>query len=264
MAPETPKAVSSRLLTMKFMQRAVASASTPNSSDTDSQSAKRRKVQHSPAQTRLNAQIDEAAIKAALEEQETRRLAALAQHSATDTHWVLNTTLNTSGAGKASSKPLNVVYVGYGDLDSGNESGDNEDAPQIGRTSNRKTKSTSPKACSNFKEVREKDDSNSDASSSGESSDDSDDSDSGHKGRHPQGLPSRSRSQSRSRPSAESVKAKDFREKRKKKEVRLNTMTSISSGGAGGNSPAFTCHNCKQPGHKAFNCPKAGSKPSRK
>ncbi|KOS19221.1 hypothetical protein ESCO_000722 [Escovopsis weberi] len=156
MAPETPKVVSSRLLTMKFMQRAVASSasssSSPASPDTDPQSSsKRRKLQHnpSPAQSRLHAQIDEAAIKAALEDQEAKRQAALSQHLAADSHWVINPSLIKPGASaaKTTPAPLNIVYVGYGDIDSGNESG-YEDSPQIGRTYNQAPKAAEKKkAC---------------------------------------------------------------------------------------------------------------------
>lgn len=151
MASETPKGVSSRLLTMKFMQRAVASASSsPQQSDDSSQNSKKRKLRHSAttaAEERVSALIDQASIKAALEDQEAKRQAALAQHTATGAHWVLNTKLDKLNAGKTSEPSLNVVYVGYGDIDSSDESG-GEDAPQIGRTSTRKPKVVENQACS--------------------------------------------------------------------------------------------------------------------
>ncbi|KAL6827141.1 hypothetical protein J3E69DRAFT_333127 [Trichoderma sp. SZMC 28015] len=261
MASETPKGVSSRLLTMKFMQRAVASASSsPQQSDDSSQNSKKRKLRHSAttaAEERVSALIDQASIKAALEDQEAKRQAALAQHTATGAHWVLNTKLDKLNAGKPSEPSLNVVYVGYGDIDSSDESG-GEDAPQIGRTSTRK-----PKVVENQKPSAGKDD-RPDEESSSDDEDDDDDSAPKRKSRRLDTGDSSSRSQSRSRPrfSDESKKAKDFREKRKKKEVRLNNISSISAGGGGGggSQASINCYVCKQPGHKAANCPKGGSR----
>ncbi|EGR52258.1 uncharacterized protein TRIREDRAFT_102652 [Trichoderma reesei QM6a] len=253
MAPDTPKGPSSRLLTMKFMQRAVASAASSPQPDENSQTSKKRKLKHSAtaaAEERISALIDQASIKAAIEEQEAKRQAALALHSATGAHWVLNTKLDKLNASKPSEPSLNVVYVGYGDIDSDNESG-GEDAPQSGRTSTRKPKKPSP--------------SKDDQSGEESSSDDDDDEEPKRKSRRLDSGDSSSRSQSRSIPrlSEEAKKAKDFREKRKKKEVRLNTISSISSAGAGGaGSPAsnMTCYVCKQPGHKAASCPKNSSR----
>lgn len=150
MAPDTPKGVSSRLLTMKFMQRAVASASSSPQTDDSSQSSKKRKLKHSAAaaaEERVSALIDQASIKAALEDQEAKRQAALAQHTASGAHWVLNTKLDKLNASAPAKPSLNVVYVGYGDIDSDNESG-GEDVPQSGRTSTRKPKEVENQVCS--------------------------------------------------------------------------------------------------------------------
>ncbi|KAK7398093.1 hypothetical protein QQX98_012528 [Neonectria punicea] len=129
MAPETPRGVSLRLLTMKFMQRAVASASSAGSPESESHSAKKRKLGHSPSEGRISLNIDQATIKAALDDQEAKRQAALEQHVSADTHWVLKNSWTGSKASDTAKAPLNVVYVGYGDIDSSNESGDNEDNP---------------------------------------------------------------------------------------------------------------------------------------
>ncbi|KAK1245190.1 hypothetical protein MKX08_004819 [Trichoderma sp. CBMAI-0020] len=264
MASDTPKGVSSRLLTMKFMQRAVASASSSPQTDDSSQSSKKRKLNNSAAtaaEQRVSALIDQASIKAALEDQEAKRQAALAQHTASGAHWVLNTKLDKLNASAPSKPSLNVVYVGYGDIDSDDESG-GEDAPQSGRTSTRKPKEVETQLIVTQKTNPEKEDGSNDESSS-----DGEDSSRKRKERHSDAGDgsSRSRSQSRprTRPNDESKRAKDFREKRKKKEISLNKITSISSsGGASNSASSAACYICKQPGHKAASCPKSGSKRS--
>ncbi|KAF7563798.1 hypothetical protein G7046_g301 [Stylonectria norvegica] len=247
MAPETPRGVSSRLLTMKFMQRAANSASSTGSPGSDVPSSKKRKVGHSPSEGRMSMNIDQATIKAALDDQETKRLAALEKHVVgADTHWVLKDALTGSKA--APAKPsLNVVYIGYGEIDSSDEESGDKAKPQ-----------------------KDQDDtSNSDGSSDGDS-DSSEESSPDRKQVHPNGSPhtksdtSRSRSRSQPRNNKEITKAKEFREKRKKKEVKLNKLTSISSAGgdqfgSSSNSKPMQCYKCQQAGHKAVDCPSGGN-----
>lgn len=98
-------------------------------------------------------------------------------------------------------------------------------------------------------------------SESGKDSDDSEDSIARQRSASgSQTQDSRSRSKSRGRPSASELKAKELRDKRRRKEVRLNNITSIS--GAGESSPntkSMMCFNCHQPGHRATDCPKRKS-----
>ncbi|PHH91304.1 hypothetical protein CDD83_1008 [Cordyceps sp. RAO-2017] len=279
MAPETPRAVSSRLLTMKFMQRAAASASSAASSDSDSP-AKKRRLERSPAQGRINAHIDQALIKAALDDQEAVRQAALEQHASAGSHWTLDNTWNKkAGEHPATTRP-NILYVGYADIDSSNESGDNEEAPAKGRTTTKKSQSSESKgrqgdagreapSADDESESRSSDEGDdarrkrksTHVSSGDEDEDDDDDDDD-------EDVPSsRDRSASRllslPKRSKESVKAKEFRDKRVKKEVRLNRVTSISSGGSNtfsSRAPGkqLTCYACGQAGHKSSSsdCPK--------
>ncbi|KAG8419932.1 hypothetical protein J3458_004760 [Metarhizium acridum] len=262
MAPETPKGVSSRLLTMKFMQRAAASAPSNGSSGSDVSSSKKRKLDHSPAPGRINPNIDHALIQAALDDQEATRQAALAKHSAADTHWVLKTNIDKSH-GKRQSHPLNIVYVGYGDIDASKDSDENEDNPAEGRTYHKplKTEQSTGRG-------------NSDKSGDESSRTSDDESDSigrnhrtGSSDENKRMTPSRSRSQSQSRQSHRASKAKEFRDKRKKKEVRLNKLTSISSAGDGhfnsqgsASTKATKCYNCQQLGHKASECSKRSTR----
>ncbi|TGO83166.1 hypothetical protein BPOR_0691g00020 [Botrytis porri] len=114
-----PKAMSSRLLTMKFMQRAAASSPTNTSpSSIDEPSPKRQKTaQNTPTKFNVDTLADNRAIQAAIVEEEAKKQAALdrAAVEAGDTRWVLsfegrkhlNTPTNT----------LRVVQTGFANLD---------------------------------------------------------------------------------------------------------------------------------------------------
>ena len=119
-----PKSMSSRLLTMKFMQRAAASSPTsPTTSTIDEPSPKRQKKNSdssSPPTSRfdVNALADQRAIQAAIASEEARKEAALerAAHESGDTRWVLR----FEGQQASSSTPslaLRVVQTGYANLD---------------------------------------------------------------------------------------------------------------------------------------------------
>ncbi|KAM4054775.1 zinc knuckle domain-containing protein [Hirsutella rhossiliensis] len=270
---------------MKFMQRAAASASSAASPDSAGPS-KKRKHQHSPAQGRFDAQIDQALIQAALDDQEATRQAALEKHAAADTHWTLDNTWDKAATADATSTPLNVVYVGYGDIDSDNESGAKEDAPARGRTSTKVEKKPASKARLDDEHAaprmslgltvlqhRGKKRESPDDKSGSHSSDESNEASRKRKHRDVSSdvdsplSQDRSRSKSRTRQNQEGAKAKEFRDKRKKKEVRLDQITSISSGGGGG-SPSggrgLTCYACQQTGHKSSDCPKRSKGSSRR
>ncbi|KAL1897207.1 hypothetical protein Cpir12675_002464 [Ceratocystis pirilliformis] len=141
MSPSTPTAggMSSKVLTMKFMQRAAASATSGESSPIDqssresSHSAKKRRLANGSANTATTAEETAAAVKTAVKEMEDRQQAAMERHveNTADTHWVL-----PEVAKQLPSKPaLNVLVVGwnttYGE-DSDVEA--DMDDPKIGRT----------------------------------------------------------------------------------------------------------------------------------
>lgn len=126
MATPTPtKSMSSRLLTMKFMQRAVASPSSPSSatSTPDDQASKRRKVSHNPAKrdnTDSLVHIDQSAVQAAIAVEERKRQEAVVQNAAKlgDAHWVLDMPEKTANSNRGIQTPLNVVQVGFAQIDS--------------------------------------------------------------------------------------------------------------------------------------------------
>lgn len=126
----TPKSMSNRLMTMKFMQRGVASAgsSPATTPQTDNEgSAKRRKTSHKSTPVESKPLYDEKAVQAALEEEEKKREAAIERRAAElgDEHWVLRdeqlSSRNTKHRGA-----LNIVQVGFAQIDSGALSGDDD------------------------------------------------------------------------------------------------------------------------------------------
>jgi hypothetical protein len=160
----TPKTMSSRLMTMKFMQRgaavaaaaAAAAASTPEAGSpvtpkTDDGSAKRRKVAHSSSAAGSPATplYDQKAIQAAIEEEEKKRKAAIERRAAElgDSHWVLE---GASALPKTGPRALlDVVPVGFAQIDSAGTSGEADDPfgmggmpaqPQIKRFNMKKSK----------------------------------------------------------------------------------------------------------------------------
>lgn len=130
-APTPPKSMSSRLLTMKFMQRAAASAPAPASPSTEDQSSKRRKLSHgTSADASVDSLVDQQAIQAAIDEGERKREEALVKNAADsgDARWVLDVPYNVPGLGGHAQTPLNVVQVGYAQIDSVDASGQDADA----------------------------------------------------------------------------------------------------------------------------------------
>ncbi|KAI0380899.1 hypothetical protein F5Y04DRAFT_256202 [Hypomontagnella monticulosa] len=281
MATPTPtKTMSSRLLTMKFMQRAAASPSstpsTPATPNSDEQASKRRKVAHKPAKRDNSdsvAQIDQAAVQAAIAEEERKRQEALLQHAAElgDARWVLDIPNKAIDSTSAIQTPLNVVRVGFAQIDSPFDPSDPTSLDGLESTDTttpavRRYNMDSKKATKNVES--DSDDSSSDSDSKSDVS-----SEDGGSGRKSYGRRSDSiRAAFQSKKSIEQAKAKQFAEKRRKKEVKLNGakrsssggLASISSGGATPNRPPMklVCHRCNRPGHKAVECknaPKRGA-----
>jgi hypothetical protein len=132
----TPKSMSSRLLTMKFMQRAAISPSSPTTSPSAPQvaehSSKRRKI--SQATTDKNSAepvIDRQAIQDALDEGERKRQEALVRQAAElgDARWVLDLP-NTQ---PSSAGTLNVVQVGYAQIDTPDDADSHDGVVNIRR-----------------------------------------------------------------------------------------------------------------------------------
>ncbi|KAK3340912.1 hypothetical protein B0H65DRAFT_510949 [Neurospora tetraspora] len=277
-APQAQKTMSSRLMTMKFMQRAAATAATASPTDKpstpkteDEGPSKRRKHSHASKTSTPNPEADQAlfdqkAIQAALEEEEKKRQAAIEKRAAElgDSHWVLP---GASVAPKAGARPvLNVVQVGFAQIDYSGNASDDDDAPAAVPTTARfRQFNMKKKAC--FDSDSSGSDSDDDRSEGEASSDSNKQADRGQqKGANPRG-------QKRARPgssfsdkrSEERKKAAQFAQGRRKREVNPNRPATISGSGGqpqGFQRQAFTgaCHTCGQNGHRAADCPRKSRK----
>ncbi|KAI0396881.1 hypothetical protein F5Y17DRAFT_43435 [Xylariaceae sp. FL0594] len=286
-SPGTPKTMSSRLLTMKFMQRAAAStplSSTPSTPGSSEQSSKRRKTSHNaePPQD-VDILVNQAAIKAAIAEEEKKVESALLKRAEElgDAHWVLQ--LPEQNKNQTVQPPLKIVQVGFAQIDTADAMGDDTDQanlpfhsePALRRYNMEKKKK---KAKSSHTESKKKDsdsDSDSDSESGSESGSESEsesesesDASSSEETSGRKSFGSKPRASSNTHPiarkllkgkqSSEQLRALKFQEKRRKREVNLNTpKVGISSISTGGQSPNFTCFTCKQPGHKSSECKKS-------
>lgn len=104
------------------MQRAVATGSSPTTPKSeDEQSAKRRKTSGKISPTTPSAPLfDQKAVQAALEEEERKRQAALERQAIElgDSRWVLDVQGLASKSSVATHTPLNIVQVGFAQIDS--------------------------------------------------------------------------------------------------------------------------------------------------
>ncbi|KAI1212856.1 uncharacterized protein F4807DRAFT_411753 [Annulohypoxylon truncatum] len=279
--PTPPKSMSSRLLTMKFMQRAVASpaSSSPTTPNSDEQASKRRKVVHNPTRSdgpNSIAQIDQAAVQAAIAEEERKRQEALVQHAAElgDARWVLDIGDKAAESHSEIQTPLNVVQVGFAQIDS---QIDPSDAVGLDDTDSADTSYARTMVrrynMENKKTVKD-DETGSDDSDSDSDSDSSSQGNEARRksyGQRPEARPIPSRPALKTKKSVEWSKAKQFAEARRKKDVKLNSprtpstsggLLSISSGGGTSlrQPSSFTCHRCGKPGHRAAECPKRSTR----
>ncbi|CAJ2509956.1 Uu.00g058560.m01.CDS01 [Anthostomella pinea] len=242
MASQTPqKSMSSRLLTMKFMQRAAASpSSNPTTPTSDEQSSKRRKVSHnSTVQQDVESLVNQKAIQAAIAEDERKREEALLKHATEsgDGRWVLNVPENATGSRPTIQAPLNVVQVGYAQIDSANASGHDTESTDVSQNNVQAFRRTQAPKVSR----PDSDDSSSDSGSDSDSDASSSEEASGRQsyGKSPQTPAAAIRNSTSRKPfldkrSAERAKGLQFAEKRRKKEVKLNTLSSLSSRGGSG------------------------------
>ncbi|KAJ4304212.1 hypothetical protein N0V88_001825 [Collariella sp. IMI 366227] len=245
--------------------------STPKTIE-DGSAAKRRKFSHTPTSTTTTTAgpaaaspatplYDQQAIQAAIEEEEKKRLAAVEKRAAElgDSHWVLE---GAAAQPRGAAKPLlNVVQVGFAQIDYGAARGGYEDDDPF---------DFGVVVLGVVKEENDESGSGSESGSESGSGSDEDDSDDETSTPHTKSQPSRGlrdisgdaerrrgRSSMSQRREEERKKAQELAGRRRKKEVKLNQLSSISGGSQAFGKPAggLTCHGCGKPGHKVAECP---------
>jgi hypothetical protein len=118
--PKAPKTMSSKLLTMKFMQRAAASSPLSAPSTPDQASPKNQKNGNSsPASLDVESLADHRAVLAALAAEDAKRQIALERQAAEagDTRWVLNFKQDTKTSQFQNKTTLRVVETGFAAID---------------------------------------------------------------------------------------------------------------------------------------------------
>ncbi|KAH8671954.1 hypothetical protein BGZ60DRAFT_24318 [Tricladium varicosporioides] len=259
-----PKAMSSRLLTMKFMQRAAASSpasSAPSTPDGPPSKRQRTAIDSSPTTAfDINALTDQRTIQKAVAEEEAKRQAALERQAAEagDTRWVLS--FEDQG-NAAVSAALRVVPTGFAMIDSLSPllirptEEESEDKPvMVGRRSFGKfNRVLERQQNSTNKESSESDSEDDDEDSESDSDNDSDDPTNAliKLSRHE--ATQKLKEERKAKKRAEKAKQLEMAKNRKKKDVNLNGLTSLS-GKPAPNTSRGPCFNCGGP-HIKSNCP---------
>lgn len=112
--------MSSKLLTMKFMQRAAASSPISTPSTPDQPSPKRQRIRDSSPSTLDGVSIaDQRAVQAALAAEEAKRQVALDRQAADagDTRWVLSFKPDTEAPLIQGKRAIHVLETGFAAID---------------------------------------------------------------------------------------------------------------------------------------------------
>ncbi|CZR61547.1 uncharacterized protein PAC_11444 [Phialocephala subalpina] len=263
-----PKMMSSRLLTMKFMQRAANTSPTSRASPSpDEPSPKRRKTDSNPSTpTKFNvdALADRSAIQAAMASEEAKKQAALERQAAElgDTRWVLN----FEDQKKVSGLALRVVQTGFANLDASPvkiqyiDEDELEKPAMVGRRSFGKfNKVVEKQQYPNKEDSSESDSEDDEDSDSSEADNDSDDPTSELIRASRQEAVERAKAERHAKKRSAKAEAEQLAKKRRKNEVNLNGLTSLS--GRQARQPVvpkdLKCHGCGG-NHFKRDCPNQG------
>ncbi|KAH0292556.1 hypothetical protein M436DRAFT_49216 [Aureobasidium namibiae CBS 147.97] len=251
------KNMSSRLLNMKFMQR--ASASTPTTPTTPDGTRPSKRVKTEAAITPDARAFQEAA---AAEEAKKNAFIERAAAEAGETKWVLSLTDDKT----ASAAPaLRIVEAGYGAIDSGApipESDDEEEEEQSAGMAGRRSFGKFNKAVErqhNPHLSSSESEHDSDASSDSDSEDDEDldEAELLLKAERKEAA-ARLRAERKTQRRAEEAKTKQMAERRRSRDINLNKVGGISNAAIRSkqsNVANMACHICGQKGHLQKDCP---------
>ncbi|KAL8828504.1 MAG: hypothetical protein Q9170_006578 [Blastenia crenularia] len=263
--PQTPverpdKTMSSRLLTMKFMQRAAASSPLSTLQNSEGSSLKRRKTndyQNPIANPPIDFQIFQAAVDAA----DAKRAVAIERIAgeAGETKWVLSTVemVQTS----ATQKKLQFLTTGYSDIDQNLQPTRSQSA--IGRRSYGRLNYHIEK-----QQVSIADNGSSSSTDEGVHGDTYSVDEDTNNSTEPIEITMQEEALQDAKAGRETKKrvqraeAARLAESRRSKEVKLNQLSSISSGGGAG--AGTECHFCGQKGHMKASCPRKAKLEHRK
>ncbi|KAI9883172.1 MAG: hypothetical protein M1823_005066 [Watsoniomyces obsoletus] len=244
-----PKVMSSRLMTMKFMQRAAAVEPSPQSPQ-EEPSAKRRKVS-----------AQDEAIRAEIAIEEGKRAEAIARHAAQagETRWAFSLLNSTPVFGASDTQgPSNVVTAGYASIDNGLasvEELEDEIAASLQQRAN-----NGRRRFGAFEEKKETSDTSSDEDSGNSNKADED---------NPTDMETliadaKKEARRASRKKRRAQQSDPISPERSAKKVKLNKLTSISgvksSTKSGTDDSKIQCFRCKKTGHRIKDCPNGGQK----
>ncbi|CZT06888.1 hypothetical protein WAI453_012851 [Rhynchosporium graminicola] len=251
-----PKAMSSRLLTMKFMRRAAHTS--PNASSplsADEPSPKRRRTDSSsastPSKVNIDALADKKAIQAAMAGEEAKRQKALEKQAteAGDTRWVLSFEDQQQSAASP-ALALRIVQTSFANLDASPsrpqvmDEDSEEQASMVGRRSFGRFNKVLEKQQDPTMEDSSDSDDEEDESGSSESEEDSDDPTSALIKASRQEAADRARTDRKAKKRALKAEADELAKKRRKDVVNLNGLTSLSGSKQAPTPAAITCYNC--------------------
>ncbi|KAI9841130.1 MAG: hypothetical protein M1837_000974 [Sclerophora amabilis] len=265
--------MSSRLLSMKFMQRAAAASSTAPESPQDGPSPKRKKLSDS---SRNDSEI--ASVQLGIAADEVKRDKALQRQAAEagETRWVLSFKdgLGRNPPDVKTHPSRQVVTASYASIDGlpskrAVETVEEEQGPRktsnAGRRSfgrfNRRLEKTQQNA-EGATSSEEDDISNSDLESHDEDSDAAEDDASALIRASRKEASQKARADRKAARRAEKATAARLAEARRNKTVKLNKLSSISGTGGGekNNAANIQCYNCGAKGHIAKDCSARDSK----
>lgn len=255
--------MSSRLLTMKFMQRSAAKpTSTPSTPSTPAGPPSKRQRLSAGASPPATPSSDYEAVQAALAAEELKRAQAVERQAAEagETRWVLSfRDPEEGGQGREKQPALNVVSAGFAVIDAAGDeelSEEEEGARRVVEGRQRFGKVEKPQDPASS----ESSDSDSELSEGDEY--DPDDPTAALIRASRREAAAQAHADRKAKKHAAKAEAVKLAEARRRREVNLNKVSSISSGGGlsgrGGGAANIECHQCGKKGHMMRDCPQRG------
>ncbi|KAI4197640.1 MAG: hypothetical protein LQ350_005795 [Teloschistes chrysophthalmus] len=234
--------MSSRLLTMKFMQRAAASTSPTTPQTPEGPPSKRRKTSSNPQSLVPTPTSDAEVYQAAADFEDAKRAAAIERIAAEagETKWVLSTASN-GAHGEGGERKLRFMSAGYSEIDRDSRTSSMGEGGR--RSFGRFNKE--------IEKPQVSEDGSDSEDSNGRTNSEHDEPDGGA-GATPHQPPQQPQTQHTAKAGRKARRR--ARNRGAAKEVKLSKLTSISGGGSG--ASGIECHFCGQKGHKIAECPR--------